>query len=180
MDFGWFLEDFWMIFQWFFIEFWLIFDVSTAAPTARHSAREYLSKFIEKSSKNQSKINQKSIKNCPKSRSGELRGRFGGLLGRLGRSKGFLKASWIVLEASWKRLGRKKWPTWRQLGLKLAPKTEAKSPGAVLQTSWEPLGGLMYPILCIFDAFELHALENMHLRQILYEFSPKKWFTEVT
>ena len=38
----------------------------------------------------------------------------------------------------------------------------------------------MYPILCIFDAFELHALENMHLRQILYEFSPKKCSTELT
>ena len=95
-----------------------------------------------KSTKNQSKMDQKSIKNRPKSRSGELRGRLGGLLGRLGRSKGFLKASWIVLEASWKRLGRKKWPTWRQLGLKLAPKTEGKSvlsrPADVLRASWKP------------------------------------------
>ena len=85
---------------------------------------------------------QKSIKNRPKSRSGGLRGRFGGLLGRLGRSKGFLRASWIVLEAAWKRLGRKKWPTWLQLGSKLAARTEAKSvlgrPGGVLGASWRP------------------------------------------
>ena len=85
-------------------------------------------------------MDQKSLKNRPKSSSGELRGRFGGLLSRLGRSKGFLKASWIVLEASWKRLGREKWPTWLQLGPKLAPKMEAKSvlgrPGGVLGASW--------------------------------------------
>ena len=82
------------------------------------------------------------FKNRPKSRSGELRGRFGGLLACLGRSKGFLRASWIVLETSWKRFGREKWPTWRQLGLKLAPKTEAKSvlsrPGGVWRASWRP------------------------------------------
>ena len=41
MDFGRFLMGFWMIFQWFLIEFWLIFDLSTAAPTARHSARGF-------------------------------------------------------------------------------------------------------------------------------------------
>ena len=69
MDFGRFLMDFWMIFQWFLIEFWLIFDVSTAAPTARHSAREHQKsiknhwKIIQKSTK----IHQKSIKNLLKS-----------------------------------------------------------------------------------------------------------------
>ena len=46
------------------------------------------------------------------------------------------------LEASWKRLGREKWPTWLQLGPKLAPKTEAKSvlgrPGGVLGATWRP------------------------------------------
>ena len=69
---------------------------------------------VQKWTKNQSKMDQNSIKNRPKSSSVELRGRFGGLLGLLGRSKGILKASWIVLEASWKRLGQKKWPTWLQ------------------------------------------------------------------
>ena len=59
----------------------------------------------QKSTKNQSKMDQKSIKNRPKSRSGGLRGRFGGLLGRLGRSKASLEASWTVLEASWRGLG---------------------------------------------------------------------------
>ena len=80
------------------------------------------------------------LKNPPKSALGRLLGRLVAVLGRLGRSKGFLKASWIVLEASWKRLGREKWPTWLQLGPKLAPKTEAKSvlgrPGGVLGASW--------------------------------------------
>ena len=90
--------------------------------------------MYQKSIENQSKMDQKWTKNRSKLRSGGLQGRFGGLLGRLGRSKGFLRASWIVLEASWKRLGRNKWPTWLQLGLKLAAKTAAKSvlsrPGA--------------------------------------------------
>ena len=59
----------------------------------------------QKSIPNQSKMDQKSIKNRPKSRSGGLWGRFGGLLGRLGRSKASLEASWTVLEASWRGLG---------------------------------------------------------------------------
>ena len=113
-------------------------------------------KKVQKSTKNQSKMDQKSSKNRPKSRSGGLRGRFGGLLGRLGRSKGFLRASWIVLEASWKRLGRKKWPTWLQLGLKLAPKTEAKSvlsrPGGVLRASWRPHVADFMHFWCIWAA----------------------------
>ena len=127
-------------------------------------------KMDQKSTKNQSKMDQTSIKNRPKSRSGGLRGRFGGLLGRLGRSKGFLRASWIVLEASWKRLGREKWPTWLQLGPKLATKTEAKSvlgrPGNVLGASWRRHVADFMHFWCIL----LHALRNMHLRQILYEF----------
>ena len=93
-----------------------------------------------KSTKNQSKMDQKSLKNRPKSRFGGLRRRFGGLSGHLGRSKGFWRASWIVLEASRNRLKREKWPTWRQLGFKLAPKTEAKAVlsriGAVWSASW--------------------------------------------
>ena len=97
-------------------------------------------KMYQKSIKNQSKMDQTWTNHRSKLRSGGLQGRFGGLLGRLGRSKGFLRASWIVLEASWKRLGREKWPTWLQLGPKLAPKTEAKSvlgrPGGVLGASW--------------------------------------------
>ena len=113
-------------------------------------------KMDQKSTNNQSKMDQTSIKNCPKSRSGGLRGRFGGLLGRLGRSKGFLKASWIVLEASWKRLGRKKWPTWLQLGSKLAPKTEAKSvlsrPAGVLRASWKPHVPNFMHFRCIWAA----------------------------
>ena len=113
-------------------------------------------KMDQKSTKNQSKMDQKSIKNRPKSRSGGLWGRFGGLLGRLGRSKGFLRASWIVLEASWKRLGREKWPTWLQLGPKLAPKTEAKSvlgrPGGVLGASWRRHVADFMHFWCIFDA----------------------------
>ena len=93
-----------------------------------------------KSTKNQSKMDQQSMKNRPKSRYGGLRRRFGGLSGHLGRSKGFWKASWIVLEASRNRLKREMWPTWRQLGFKLASKTEAKSvlsrPGGVWRASW--------------------------------------------
>ena len=50
-------------------------------------------------------MDQKTITNRQKSRSGGLRCRFGGVLGRLGRSKASLDASWTVLEASWKRLG---------------------------------------------------------------------------
>ena len=51
----------------------------------------------QKSTKNQSKMDQKSIKHRPKSRSGGLWGKFGGLLGRLGQSKASLEASWTVL-----------------------------------------------------------------------------------
>ena len=113
-------------------------------------------KMDQKSTKNQLNMDQKSINNRPKSRSGGLRGRFGGLLGRLGRSKGFLRASWIVLEASWKRLGREKWPTWFQLGPKLAPKTEAKSvlgrPRGVLGASWRRHVADFMHFWCIFDA----------------------------
>ena len=110
----------------------------------------------QQSTKNLPKMDQKSVKNRPKMGSGGLRGRFGGLLGRLGRFKGFWRASWIVLEASWKRLGREKWPTWLQLGPKLAPKTEAKSvlgrPGSVLGASWRAhVTDFMY-FGCIFAA----------------------------
>ena len=74
-----------------------------------------------------SKIDQITIKNRQKSRSGGLRCRFGGVLGRLGRSKASLEASWTVLEASWRRLGGvleaswavfglERWPTWLELG----------------------------------------------------------------
>ena len=113
-------------------------------------------KRYQKSTKNRPKMHQKSVKNHPKMGSGGLRGRFGGLLGRLGRFKGFWRASWIVLEASWKRLGREKWPTWLQLGPKLAPKTEAKSvlgrPGSVLGASWRVhVTDFMY-FWCIFAA----------------------------
>ena len=101
-------------------------------------------------------MDQTWTKNRSKLRSGGLQGRFGGLLGRLGRSKGFLRASWIVLEASWKRLGREKWPTWLQLGPKLAPKTEAKSvmarPGGVLGASWRPHVADFMHFRCIFAA----------------------------
>ena len=113
-------------------------------------------KMYQKSIKNQSKMDQKWTKNRSTLRSGGLQGRFGGLLGRLGRSKGFLRASWIVLEASWKRLGREKWPTWLQLGPKLAPKTEAKSvlgrPGGVLGASWRLLVTDFMHFRCIFAA----------------------------
>ena len=118
-------------------------------------------------------MNQKSSKNRPKSRSGELRGRFGGLLGRLGRSKGFLKASWIVLEASWNRLGRKKWPTGRQLGLKLAPKTEAKSvlsrPGGVLRASWRAH---------VADFMHFGCIGAACLRKYAFEAIPSKYAFE--
>ena len=104
----------------------------------------------QKSTKNQSKMDQKSIKNRPKSRSGGLRGRFGGLLGRLGRSKASLEASWTVLEASWRRLGgvleaswavlgRERWPTWLQLGSQNRVKINKKSiPNLInfLNASW--------------------------------------------
>ena len=120
--------------------------------------------------KNQSKMDPKAIKNHPKSRSGGLRSRFGGLLGRLGRSKGFLRASWIVLAASWKRLGREKWPTWLQVGSKLAPKTEAKSilsrPGGVLRASWRPHVADLMHFWCIWaaclrkDEFEADFVRN--------------------
>ena len=109
------------------------------------------------STKSQSTMDQKSTQNRPKSRSGGSRGRFGGLLGRLGRSKRFLRGSWIVLEASWKRLGREKWPTWLQLGPKLAPKTEAKSvlgrPGSVLGASWRVLVTDFMHFWCNFAAW---------------------------
>ena len=80
----------------------------------------------QKSTNNQSNMDQTSIKNRPKSRSGGLRGRFGGLLGRLGRSKASLEASWTVLEASWRGLG----------GL-------LGGPGSALKTSGERPGGVL-------------------------------------
>ena len=104
----------------------------------------------QESTKNQSKMDQISIKTRPKSRSGGLRGRFGGVLSRLGRSKASLEASWTVLEASWRRLGgvleaslavlgREKWPTWLQLGSQNGAKIEKKSkPNAT--KIWMPLG----------------------------------------
>ena len=92
----------------------------------------------QKSTKNQSKMDQTSTKNRPKSRSGGLWGRFGGLLGRLGRSKASLGASWTVLEASWRRLGgvleaswavlgRERSPTWLHLGPQNGSKIDDKS-----------------------------------------------------
>ena len=111
--------------------------------------------MYQKSIQNQSKMDKTCTKNRSKLRSGGLQGRFGGLLGRLGRSKGFLRASWIVLEASWKRLGREKWPTWLQLGPKLAPQTEAKSvlgrPGGVLGASWRRHVADFMHFWCFFD-----------------------------
>ena len=103
-------------------------------------------KLIKKSTKHRPKINQ----NRPKIDQNTTWADGVPHLGRWGTpvlvaSPGCI-GSWgalgIVLEASWNRLGRKKWPTWLQLGPKLAPKTEAKSvlsrPGGVLRASWRP------------------------------------------
>ena len=89
-----------------------------------------------------------------------------------------------LLGSSWRRhgsvLGGKSGQHGSNLASSWHPRRRQNPSWAVLEPSWEPLGGLIYPILCIFDAFELHALENMHLRQILYEFLSKKCSTEIT
>ena len=69
-------------------------------------------------------MDQKSIKNHQKSRSGGLWCRFGGVLGRLGRSKASLEASWTVLEASWRRLGEvleASWGPWPRKVANMVP-----------------------------------------------------------
>ena len=117
-------------------------------------------KMYQKAIKNQSKINQKLFKNGPKiGQNWGLEGSRAGLEASwavLGESKSSLEASWTVLEASSKRLGREKWPTWLQLGPKLAPKTEAKSvsgrPGGVLGASWRRHVADFMHFWCIFAA----------------------------
>ena len=81
----------------------------------------------QKSNKNRSKIDQKSIKNPPR----ELREASWGLLGHLGVSWGRLGASCGRPGGVLGRLGgvlaRKRWPTWLQLGSQNGAKNEKKS-----------------------------------------------------
>ena len=110
---------------------------------SRHRAWPKKKMAIQKTTKkalrsiqNQSKTDQKSIKNRPKSRSGGI---LEASWRRLGASWGVLEAFWGVLgglEPSWwrlesilKRLGGVLGSSWRR-------------PGAVLRTSWSVLGPL--------------------------------------
>ena len=120
---------------------------------------KYQSKINQKSIKHPSTMDQQSIKNHEKSRSGGLPCRFGGVLGRLWRSKASLEASWTVLEASWRRLGgvleaswavfgRERWPTWLELGPQNGTKINLKSISKLINLLmplgidvWKDLGG---------------------------------------
>ena len=81
----------------------------------------------QKSNKNRSKVDLKSIKNPPR----EPWEASWGLLGRLGVSWGRLGASCGRPGGVLGRLGgvlaRKRWPTWLQLGLPNRPKIDQKS-----------------------------------------------------
>ena len=69
--------------------------------------RKRYQKFNQKSIKNPSKIDQKSIKIRPKIIQNRGWGGSWSLSGRLGRVLGHLAAFWARLEASWERLGRR-------------------------------------------------------------------------
>ena len=97
-------------------------------------------KFDQKSCQNEPNINEKSIKNRSKSRSGRL---FRPLevIFMLGPKKyrcipRSRWASWGVLGASGAVLGGKGWPRWLQVGSKNEPKSVLRRPGAVLGASW--------------------------------------------
>ena len=90
----------------------------------------------QQSIQNQSKMDQKSIKHRPKSRSG----------GVLEASWRRFRASWGVLEAFWGVLGGLE-PSWGRLESILKPLggvlgSSWRRPGAVLGTSWSLLGPL--------------------------------------
>ena len=132
----------------------------------------------QKSIKIQWKMDQTSINNRPKSRSGMLRGRFGGVLGRLGRSKASLEASWTVLEASWRGLGgllgglgptkvANMAPTWppkrSQNQLKIDPKIDhffSASWNRFLEGFWWILEGKMEASWHQNRTKHRHSLEN--------------------
>ena len=95
-----------------------------------------------KSTKNQSKMKKKIDEKSSKIEVWRAPAQIWRPLGPSWAIKRILESILDRLEASRNRLKREKWPTWRQLGLKLAPKTEAKSvlsrPGGVWRASWRP------------------------------------------
>ena len=101
----------------------------------------------QKSIQNQWTMDQNSIKNRPKSRSGGVLeaswgvlGRLGSILGCLGRFRAVLRASWEYLEASGRRLGVVLEASWSRLGDVL----ERLGPSwVVMWPSWERLGGIL-------------------------------------
>ena len=72
-------------------------------------------------------IFQNLLKIVPKSSSGRGFGCLGRVLRRLGEFSRSGWASWAVLEASWAVLGRKRWPTWLQLGSQNGSNIDRKS-----------------------------------------------------
>ena len=96
-------------------------------------------KSNQKSCQNGPKINEKSIKNWSKSRSGGVLGHIGASCGIFGCLEGTQDGQKTPQNASWGVLARKRWPTWLQLGSQNGAKIEKKSkPNAI--KIWMPLG----------------------------------------
>ena len=84
-------------------------------------------KSNQKSCQNGPKINEKSIKNWSKSRSGGVLGHLGASCGIFGCLEGTQDGQKTPQNASWGVLARKKWPTWFQLGSQNGAEIEKRS-----------------------------------------------------